>query len=312
MRLQSIFLITLLSLLLPPALFATRPTYNEANVEKLDGTIMVQHADGSKPTALQTGSTVEKGDIINVYDQSWVIIKTHKGDRIGIKGGSVVAIDEYYIEGPDRQIRLLLQKGDLLLRTNGCGSRQSFFEVNTGNVVTSVNEVQATLGYLPAKNHLNVQYFNGKMTVIDKDIEQKFKTEYSEHNWENGKMTEEEPLPVDEMDKVNFDRFFNAEDLLQQIGNNFLLADNLLGDVLRGSEGGSSDLKQARDLYHEGWRSYNAGQFKSAKDLWKASLAVKPDYQNAQSSLRKLSEEHPELKIEESDWKYESQAQKKP
>ena len=96
-------------------------------------------------------------------------------------------IDEYYIEGPDRQIRLILQKGSLLLRTNGCGSRQSFFEINAGSVVSSIDDTHTILSYDPAKEHLKVQYFEGKLTVIDKDNELKFKDMHTEHNWEGGK-----------------------------------------------------------------------------------------------------------------------------
>jgi hypothetical protein len=226
MRLRSFFGKTLLILVLPAALGAKSQTYNEAVVEKLDGTIMVQHADGSKPTALQTDSTVQKGDIITVYDKSWVILKTHKGDRIGLDSGAVVVLDEYYIEGPDRQIRLLLQKGILLLKTNGCGSRQSFFEINTGGVVTSIDEVQAIMGYTGDKDHFRIQYFNGRLSVIDKDSEQKFKVEYTEHNWVSGKMAEEEPVPIDEVDRVNYNRFFNAEPRLEAPDNNMLLTGN--------------------------------------------------------------------------------------
>ena len=47
-------------------------------------------------------------------------------------GPTMVNIDEFFIEGPDRQIRLVLQQGVLFLKTNGYGSRQSFFEINTG------------------------------------------------------------------------------------------------------------------------------------------------------------------------------------
>src|ERR1700677_2893660 len=120
---------------------------NEMNVLKLNGTIMVEHADKTEPTALQTGSIVEKGDIITVYDDSWVILKTHRGDQIGLSGNTVVSIDECYMEGPDRQIRFLVQKGTLLLHTNGDDSRQSFFEINMGNVVASIDDVQAIMSY---------------------------------------------------------------------------------------------------------------------------------------------------------------------
>src|SRR5580658_9065270 len=197
---------------------------NEARVDKLEGTIMVQKSDGSKPFALETGSTVEKGDTLTTYDQSWVILKTHKGDQIGIDGGSVVNIDEYYIEGPDRQIRLVLQKGSLLLKTSGCGSRQSFFEINSGSVVTSINDTHSILSYDPVKESLLVKYFNGKLTVIDKDNEQKFKVEHSENTWQSGKMAKAEPDPVDELDVVNFNNFFNGDPRIAPPSNSFLLS----------------------------------------------------------------------------------------
>ncbi len=126
MRLQASLGLTFACLALPLLLWAdsrsmtaskagetvsTEYGLNEARVDKLEGTIMVQKNNGSKPFALETGSTVEKGDTLTAYDQSWVILKTHKGDRIGMEGDTVMTVDEYYIEGPDRQIRLILNKG---------------------------------------------------------------------------------------------------------------------------------------------------------------------------------------------------------
>lgn len=226
MRPQLLKAVTVLCFLVSTSLWATTKTYNDCAVDKLDGTIMVQRNDGTKPFALETGSTVQKGDTLTVYDKSWVILRTHKGDLIGIDGGTAVVIDEYYIEGPDRQIRFILQKGSLLLRTNGCGSRQSFFEINTGSVVSSVDDTHTILSYEPAKEHLKVQYFEGKLTVIDKDNELKFKEMHTEHNWENGKKSEEVAVPVDEVDVVNFNRFFNAESRLAPTDNNMLLRGN--------------------------------------------------------------------------------------
>ncbi|HTC20161.1 MAG TPA: hypothetical protein VK859_04890 [bacterium] len=202
---------------------SNRYDINEAQVDKLDGTIMVQHADNSKPTALQTLSTIQKGDILYVYDNSWVILKDHKGDHIGVDGGTVVTVDEFYIQGPDRQIRLLLQKGSLLLKTSGCGSRQSFFEINSGSVVTAVNDTQSILSYDPDKESLMVKYFTGKLTVIDRDNEQKFKVEHSENTWLDGKMAKAEPDPVEELDEVNFNKFFDGDPRIPPPNNDFLL-----------------------------------------------------------------------------------------
>jgi hypothetical protein len=202
---------------------SNRYDLNEAQVDKLDGTIMVQHPDDSKPTALQTLSAIHKGDILYVYDNSWVILKDHKGDRIGIDGGTIVIVDEFYIQGPDRQVRLLLQRGSLLLKTSGCGSRQSFFEIDSGSVVTSVNDTQSILSYDPGKESLKVKYLTGKLTVIDKDNEQKFKVEHSENTWLDGKMAKAEPDPVEEWDVVNFNKFFDGDPRLPPPNNDFLL-----------------------------------------------------------------------------------------
>ena len=221
MRLQTFLALAAVSLLLPMGLLGK--TFNEVAVLQLEGTVMVQPGDGSKPYALETGSTVQKGDTLTVYDKSWVILKTHKGDRIGIDGGSVVNIDEYYIEGPDRQIRLVVQKGSLLLKTNGCGSRQSFFEINTGSVVTSINDTRSIVSYDPTQEELTVKYFGGKLTVIDKDNEEKFKIEHSENTWHAGKMAKEEPDPVDEVDVVNYNKFFDGQPRIAAPRNNFLL-----------------------------------------------------------------------------------------
>jgi len=244
MRLQTILVLTAFGLL-PLSLWA-KP-FNEIDVVSLDGTIMVQHPGAARPTALETGSTVEKGDTLTVYDKSWVILKDHKGDRIGLDSGTVVSIDEFFIEGPDRQVRFLLQKGAIYLKTNNCSSRQSFFEINSGQVVTAIGNVQAILTYTPQeKEHLRVQYMSGKINVIDKNREEKFQLKEShydpsakqmkeegisnqniEHNWENGLMVEstDKPIPMEEIDGVNYKRFFNGEPLLVPSDNNILLND---------------------------------------------------------------------------------------
>jgi hypothetical protein len=243
MRLQTILGAAALSLLLPAALLA-KP-YNELEIFKLDGTIMVQHPGNAKPTALETGSTVEKGDILTVYDQSWAILRDHKGDLIGLDAGTVMVVDEFYIEGPDRQVRFILQKGTLFLKTNNCGSRQSFFEINAGSVVTSIGDLHGILTYDPKNNeHLRVEYMEGKINVIDKDREEKFQLMEShfdsstkemkevgtpdrneEHNWENGAMLEkpESPVPMEEIDGINYRRFFEGEKRLVPRDNNLLL-----------------------------------------------------------------------------------------
>ena len=250
MRLQTIS--ALVFLILPAGLFAK--AFNEMTVEKLNGTIMVQHPGDAKPFAIQTGSTLEKGDLIMVYDKSWIILKTHRGDKVGLDGNTTLAVDEFYMEGPDRQVRFILQKGVLFLKTNGCDSRQSFFEINVGSEVASVGEVQAVLSYHPEeKEHLQVQYFRGKMTVIDKTDEHKFGIqpkvgssvknvrekevvtdmsntkiddyipEWSELNWENGTLIDKKATPIDELVNINYRRFYNGEPRLKPAESNILL-----------------------------------------------------------------------------------------
>jgi hypothetical protein len=196
---------------------------NEAQVNKLEGTVMVQHADGSRPTALGTLNTVHRGDIITVYDKSWVVFKTRRGDKIGLDGNTVLSIDEYYFGGPDRQVRLVLQKGSLFLKTNNANSRQSFFEVNTGTVVTSVGDTEALFEYDKAKDNLKLQYMRGKLKVIDKNEEQKFTYENTIHHWEAGVMKEVEALPMDQLDGINFKKFLNGEKRLPPTDANMLL-----------------------------------------------------------------------------------------
>jgi hypothetical protein len=224
MRLQTL-LGWALVLALPSLLWAT--AYNEMVVVDLKGTIMVQHANAqATPTALMTNSVVEKGDTLTCYDQSWVILKTHSGARIGLDGlygPTVLNVDEFFIEGPDRQIRLVLQKGVLFLKTNGYGSRQSFFEINSGSVVTSVNDTQARVAYVPDQSLVTVQYFVGDLSVIDKDHEEKMTIQHCERHWKNGVMAEKDPSPVDDLDWTNYKKFFDGEPRVAPGSNNFLL-----------------------------------------------------------------------------------------
>jgi hypothetical protein len=190
--------------------------YTDAKIKKLDGTIMVQKADGSPAFALQTGSVMEKGDVVTCYDQSWVILKDHRGDEIGLYGDTVVGIDELYQEGPDRELRLILQRGTLYLKANDSSSRQSFFEINAGSVVTSLDDSQSIVTYDPAQTHFQVQYIRGKMRVIDKDGEHKLTVEGSIRDWNNNSLVQTgDPDPMDPVQITNFDRFFNGDPLIQ-------------------------------------------------------------------------------------------------
>lgn len=213
---------TLAGMFLIPTLGFTK-SFNEMTIDKMEGTIMVQPLDGSKPYALGTTNTVQRGDTLTVYDKSWIILKSHNGDLIGIDGNTVVVIDESYIEGPDRQFRLLLQKGSLMLKANGRDSRQSFFEINTGSVVTAINDTRCILTYDPAGEAFNVKYFTGKLTVIDKDNEEKFKAEHTQNDWKAGKKQAEEPGPVEEVDLINFNKFFDGDPRITTPSNSFLL-----------------------------------------------------------------------------------------
>ncbi len=223
MRLQTL-LGWMIVLSLPSLLWAK--AFNELEVVDLQGTIMVQHANASAPTALMTGSTVEKGDTVTCYDQSWVILKTHNGARIGLDGlygQTIVNVDEFFLEGPDRQIRLVLQKGVLFLKTNGYDSRQSFFEINTGAVVTSINDTRARVAYDPDQTLLTVQYFLGDLRVIDKDHEEKMTIQHSQRRWKNGVMAEKDPEPVEDIDWTNFNKFFDGDPRVAPGDNNFLM-----------------------------------------------------------------------------------------
>ena len=250
MRLKALFAILLLTL--PASLWAAKE-YNEMTIDRWEGTVMIQHPGEPKPFALETGSTLEKGDVIMVYDKSWVVLRTHRGDKIGLDENTTISVDEFYIGGPDRQIRFILQKGTLFLRTNNCDSKQSFFEVNSGSVVTSVGEAQAVLTYKPEeKEHLVVQYFRGKFSVIDKNNEYKFGVmpkigssiknirdkenttdvtqvqldyipEWSELNWENGVLIDKIPSTIEEIVNINYKRFYDGEPRLKPSENNILL-----------------------------------------------------------------------------------------
>ena len=256
MNVRSLWMPVLLGLLIPAA--ARAKTFNLMEIVQVEGTVMDQPADGSKPYALETNRTVQKGDTLTCNDKSWVILKTHKGDRIGLNGyngQTIVNVDEFYIEGPDRQIRLALQKGVLDLKTNGAGSRQSFFEINCGSVVAAISDTQTILSYNPTEDHLKVQYLRGKLSVIDKNNEHQFgirpvfgsgnnrvddvrhpntasdsgdNQEYipegSEFNWKGGVLADKNPLPMDETDADNFKRFFNQKPPLAPSDNNFLLS----------------------------------------------------------------------------------------
>jgi len=211
----------------PPSQPMAEPTREgvttEMGVLDLDGTTMVQHTDQEAPTALQTGSTVERGDQLKVHDGAWVIFKTRRGDRIGFSSGTEVAIEEMYFEGPDRQIRIILGKGSVFLRTNNADSRQSFFEVQAGQQVISIGDCETRIDHDPSTQLVRVQYMHGKVRVIDPERETKFSVDDSEWSWSAGKKTSEEATTLEEESVLNFRRFFEGKPELEKSDPNRLL-----------------------------------------------------------------------------------------
>jgi hypothetical protein len=198
-----------------PALGLASTIYKDAAVKKLDGTIMVQKADGSPAIALQTGSVVEEGDSVTVYDGSWAILKTRKGDEIGFFGDTVAAFDQLDKEGGDREIRIILKHGTLLLKATDSSSQQSYFEIHTGSIVTSLGDSQQIVSYDPAQEHLQIQHIRGRISVFDKDGEHHLKDEASIWDWKSGSLVQTgDPDLMDNLDIVNFNRFFNGDPLL--------------------------------------------------------------------------------------------------
>jgi hypothetical protein len=197
-------------------LFSSASTiYKDAAVKKMDGTIMVKKADGSPVTAMQTGSVVEEGDAVTVFDQSWMILKTRKGDLIGFSGDTVASFDQLDKEGGDREIRIILQHGTLVLRATDSNSQQSYFEVHTGNVVTSLGDCELIVSYDPAKDHMQLHHLRGRISVFDKDGEHHLKTQDAIWNWQNGSLVETgDPDLMDQIDIVNFNRFLNGDPMI--------------------------------------------------------------------------------------------------
>jgi hypothetical protein len=220
MRLQAILILSFF--LLGPAWVGAK-SETEIQVLKLEGTIMVLHPNSDKPTALETGSTVEKGDTITCYEKSWAIFKTRRGDRFGLDSLTVVQIEEFYDEGPDRQLLLILQKGNLFMRSQNDSSRQSFVEIHTGSVVSQLGYTKAIFHYDSDQLMLRIQYLTGDMKVIDKENEQKLKLEHSEFIWKDGTLVGDAPPAMDDLDVVNFNKFFDGDPRLEPTDNNILL-----------------------------------------------------------------------------------------
>ncbi len=213
MRPVRIALAVLLAALIPVALHAVKPPSTEATVHKVEGTIMVEHLPGSgekEKLALQTNAVVSKGDIVTVYDKSWVILRTPKGDLIGLLGPAVAAFDELYKEGPDRQVRVLLKSGQAFIKSKNSGSRQSFFEVHTGPLVSSFGAAKAFLEFDPKDNRVEIRYFGGKLKTLDAQKEHKYYLD-SRRVWEKGQITQKDPAPLPLNASLDFKNFFEGK-----------------------------------------------------------------------------------------------------
>jgi hypothetical protein len=185
----------------------------EAKVVKLDGTIMVEHVDESgvkSQYALATNGTVTRGDFLTVYDKSWVILKDGKGDLIGFEGPTSAAFDELFKGGPDRQVRILLKSGTCLVKSKNSKSKQSFFEVHAGSLVSVLGSARASFSYTPDASRAEVSYFGGKLKTTDADGERKFYLD-SRRVWENGKLVQGDPMQLPDEASLNFKRFFEGQ-----------------------------------------------------------------------------------------------------
>jgi len=200
----------LLTLCLLPAWVHSREEILHVNVQKMDGTIMVERAKNQKQEALQTREVVERGDVVVVYDRSWVILKSPKGDLIGLEGPAKVTFEELYKGGSDRQLRLNLHHGRAYLRSKKAGSRQSFFEVSAGGCMIQLEKCRLLVDFEPKKNVLEIQFHDGneKTLVVDGVGEQRFPFRECMRVWENGRLTQEDPVALDEKDLIAFKGFF--------------------------------------------------------------------------------------------------------
>jgi hypothetical protein len=61
------------------------------------------------------------------------------------------------------------------------------------------------------------------MKVIDKENEQKLKLEHSEFIWKDGTLVGDAPPAMDDLDVVNFNKFFDGDPRLEPTDNNILL-----------------------------------------------------------------------------------------
>jgi hypothetical protein len=111
-------------------------------------------------------SIVERGDVITVYDEQLGHFKIppRRQNRPWPEAAWLRLTSATWRVRTGRSASWC-KREPFMLRTNGDDSRQSFFEVNLGSVVASINNLQAVLIYDPSKNFLDVKYIDGKIHV---------------------------------------------------------------------------------------------------------------------------------------------------
>jgi hypothetical protein len=202
----------LLALTLLSSVSQAREEKLYVDVHKMDGTIMVDRAKDQKKEALQTREVVERGDVVTVFEKSWVILRSPKGDLIGLEGPTKVTFEELYKGGSDRQIRMNLHYGRTYLRSRKAGSRQSYFEVSAGGCMVQLQKCKLLVSFEPKKSILEVQFHEGndKTMVVDSVGEKLFPFRECKRVWENGKTSQEDPAPLDEKEILAFKDFFKG------------------------------------------------------------------------------------------------------
>lgn len=202
-------------------------------VEYIHGTVELFEASSNTSTSLSSDSVVPRGAKIRVLDQSYLILKSPKGDKIGVDAGTEVDFDEIYASGPDRQLRLLLRSGRLLIQSKPSKSFQSYFEVHAGNIVFIPWKSKTILTRAPEENVFEVQFLGGdkpKIDSVDREgeiiITVKNNTKVtrvvdasgeiffpfpSRRVWKNGQLTQEDPLALGEAKETFFSDFFQKK-----------------------------------------------------------------------------------------------------
>jgi hypothetical protein len=187
-----------------------------AKVIQLNGTIMIHRPTSMGTTIIpvETGTKVFRKDTLYVYDKSWMILKSPIGDLIGFdgkNGETIASFDELYKVGPDREIRILLKQGELLIRAQNDSSLQSFFEIHAGTVVSEIKQGNFVFKYHRQKSILKVQMLQGHILCVDPQAESQL-IDYSQRIWIHGKLTKPNPLPISSKTINYFQNiFFNGK-----------------------------------------------------------------------------------------------------